>query len=62
MVVYNPNNPVNNKWEIIREYAGDGKITFSITDVGQVQFSTTTLAGTGHVGKIGFAAQTLNQS
>lgn len=56
---YNPNGTTNNKWAITREYVGDAQITFTITDTGQVTFSTTSLAGTNHVGRITYAAQAL---
>lgn len=62
IVVYNASNPVSNKWEIIQYKTGDASISFAITDTGQMQFTTTTLAGTGHAGKIAFAAQALLQS
>lgn len=61
-VVYNPNGPINNKWEIARDYIGNGSITFSITDNGQVRFSTTTLAGLNHTGVITFTAQAILQN
>jgi len=48
-------------WEFDREAVGDGKITFTIDSNGQVKFTTTTLAGTGHTGKITFAATALQQ-
>lgn len=62
VATYNPNNPVNQKWEMTRTFAGNNaNITFTITDTGQVQFSTTVLAGTSHVGIITYSAQaTLN--
>ena len=61
-IVYNPNNPVGDKWEITREFTGDGQITFDITDDGQITFSTLTLSGINHQGKISFSAQSLLQS
>lgn len=60
-VVYNPDNPIGNKWDISREYTGDGKITFSITDNGQVQFTSALLPGLNHVGSIGYTAKSLLQ-
>lgn len=56
---YNPDGTVGNKWQITREYVGDAQVTFNITDVGQVQFSSVLLAGTGHSGKITYTAQAL---
>lgn len=61
-IIYNPNGPSGNLWEVGRQYVGNGLITFYVTDAGQVQFTTSTLAGTGHEGKISFTAQTLTQS
>lgn len=58
---YNPGRTINNKWSLSREAVGDGAITFSITDTGQVQFSTVALAGSSHVGYIGFFAKTISQ-
>ena len=60
-VVYNPDGPVNNKWEISPDFNGDASISFSITDTGQVRFSTTALGGTFQNGKIYFAAQSMLQ-
>lgn len=56
VITYNASNPVSNKWEITRERGGTANITFSVTDVGQVQFSTTALTGINHTGIISFRA------
>lgn len=61
-IVYDPGNTTGHKWEISREYTGNASITFSISDTGQIQFSTTSIGGTSHQGKISFAAQALTQS
>lgn len=55
-IVYNESNPVGNKWELTRDFAGDARITFSITDTGQFEFSTTALTGINHTGIISFRA------
>jgi len=61
-LVYNPDNPVNKKWEMTREFQGDAKISFNVLDSGQVQYSTTTLSGLNHKGFISFYAKaTLKQ-
>lgn len=62
MAVYNPNGPVNNKWEYSRDSIGDGQLDFNITDSGQVQFTATALAGTGHTGRLTIVAQAVLQS
>jgi hypothetical protein len=55
-IVYNAANPVSTKWEIARERVGSANITFSISDIGQVQFSTTALTGINHIGTLSFRA------
>lgn len=59
---YNGSRSVTQKWEIVRGYSSDARITFSITDVGQVQFSTTALTGVNHSGILSYRAlATLNE-
>lgn len=62
MLIYNPNNSSNEKWEVVREAVGDGQVTFSCTDTGQVQVTLTALSGTGHTGKLNYSAQAIQQS
>lgn len=60
--VYNANGPVGNKWSMSRERTGDAKISFYMTDTGQIEFSTTaTLSGTGHTGRISYQARAILQ-
>lgn len=61
-ISYNPAGPVGNKWDISREYTGNGQVTFSITDNGQMQFSSALLPGVNHQGKIGYLAKALLNS
>jgi hypothetical protein len=60
-MVYNPDASVNQKWQFSRESVGDAKITFNVTDAGQVRFSTEALTGTGHVGRLTYQAKALLQ-
>jgi hypothetical protein len=63
IIVFSADNPVNSKWEITRgNITGDGKITFTVTDTGQVRFSTTAIAGLNHTGRLSFEARALEQS
>lgn len=49
-------------WDISSQIPGDDHgVTFSITSVGQVQYVSTTLAGSGYVGAVKFKAMTFNQ-
>lgn len=55
-IVYNEARPSTQKWEIVRSGAGDAKIDFNVTDLGQIQFSTNALTGINHVGTLSFRA------
>lgn len=61
-IVYNATNGTGQKWEMTREATGDASITFSITDAGQVQFETTALGGSSHVGHLSYSAKALLNS
>lgn len=61
-MVYNPNGPSGNKWEVGRIANGDASVTFNVTDTGQVQISTLTLAGINHVGKIAYSGTAFLQN
>ncbi len=54
MIVYN-----GSTWEVGQQYVANGEISFSVTNVGQVQFTTNTLAGINHAGKISYSATAL---
>lgn len=58
-VVYNPDRSVGNKWGISQSRTSDASISFTITDAGQLQFSTTTLPGLNHTGKITYQAKAI---
>lgn len=62
MILYNPNGPIGNKWEMGQRQLNNGQISFYVTDTGQVQFSTIALAGSNHQGKLTFTAQSILQS
>lgn len=55
-ISYNASRPVTQKWELVRTGQSDALITFSITDLGQIQFSTDPLTGISHTGIISFRA------
>lgn len=61
VIVYNPNSGVGLKWEKILVSNGDASVSFTITDAGQVQFSSTILAGGSHTGFVSYVAQALTQ-
>jgi len=61
-IIYNVNNPTNQKWELQQERVGDASISFTVDDNGQFSFSTTSIGTGTHSGTIAFVAQSLAQS
>lgn len=61
-IVYSPNNPSTQQWEVSRQYTGDGKISFYVTDAGQVQFTTEAMGGSSHTGTLTYTAKALLQT
>lgn len=51
-----------NSWEIAQSCVGDSEFVFSVTSTGQFQYTTSNLAGTGHVGRIRFSAKSFTQT
>lgn len=55
MLNYDSSRGPGLKWQVTDQYTNSGaQIVFNMTDVGQMQFSTTSIAGTGHTGHINF--------
>lgn len=54
--VFNNSRIPNLKWEIGRMGQGNAFIDFSMTDLGQIQFTTTALTGINHTGIIAYRA------
>lgn len=55
-ISYNESRPIGEKWEIARVFQGDALISFNITDLGQIQFSTSPLTGIDHQGILSYRA------
>jgi hypothetical protein len=53
---YNASRLSTQKWQLVRSGQGDASISFEITDLGQVTFSTTALTGINHTGIVSFRA------
>lgn len=64
VTIYNANGSVGAKWALtVGNVTGTGgNITFTITDAGQVQFTTTSISGASHTGRIIYEARALEQS
>ena len=60
-ILYNPNNSVSNKWEVASQSVGESTVTFTVQDNGQVSFSSDVLAGSNHIGTIGYYSKVIQQ-
>lgn len=61
-IVYNADGGTGSKWSITRETTGDASIDFTVTDGGQVQFTTTAVSGSSHTGILSYSAKSLLNS
>jgi hypothetical protein len=55
-LAYNGSLGAGLKWQIVRTGVGNASIDFNVTDLGQVQFTTTALTGISHTGTISYRA------
>ena len=62
VIDYNNSRPNSQKWEMGREGIGDAKIDFYVTDLGQLQFTTQTIAGIDHTGIVSYRALSILNS
>lgn len=60
--IYSPNNPVTQKWEVMRFGVADALIDFTFLDSGQVVFTTQAISGANHTGSLTFQAKSLLQN
>lgn len=49
-------------WELAQNYAGTSGVIFSITNGGQIQYTSTNFGGTSYVGKMKFSAKSFLQT
>ena len=59
ILVYNTETA---SWDLSQDKLGDASIIFSVDATGQVQFTTTAVGTTNHLGKISFKATALSNS
>lgn len=55
-IVYNNSRPSGEKWEVGRSGEGDAKVTFTVTDLGQILLNTEAISGINHTGNISYRA------
>jgi hypothetical protein len=59
-ITYDNNATPGSKWTLSQQLNGYSGVTFSVTDLGQLQYLSSNLAGTGYSGSIRFSAKTLS--
>jgi hypothetical protein len=62
IINYNSSFPTNQKWAISNDFVGNAEITFSVTDVGQLQFSTVLMSGPNYTGSVIYQAKAILNS
>lgn len=60
-IVYDDSATSGNKWLISQETSGNSGVTFSITDAGQFQYTSSDIGTPGYSGVMKFNAKTTNQ-
>lgn len=56
-LTYDSTASVGEKWGMAQQTNDDSGITFNVSDAGQVQYTSDTIAGTGYTGKMIFRAR-----
>lgn len=59
IINYNSSFPTNQKWAISNDFVGNAQTTFTITDVGQLQFSTVLMSGPNYTGSVVYQAKAI---
>lgn len=54
-ISYNESRATN-KWEVVRTGQGDASITFNVSDLGQIRFTTSEIPGDTHIGIVSYRA------
>lgn len=60
-IFYDSTLPATEKWTIIRQAGGSSGVDFSMTDAGQLQYTSANLAGVGYEGLIRYEARSILQ-
>lgn len=61
LIDLNETAPIGQKWQLSQIKNGNGGINFSITDSGQVQYTSTDVGAVNYQGNIKFSAKVLNK-
>lgn len=61
-LVYDDSAPSNAKWQLAQKFEGTNSgVNFSITDGGQIQYTSNDIGSIGYIGSIKFRARTLSK-
>jgi hypothetical protein len=60
--IYGTYSSTANTWQIAQTYAGSSGISFTITNAGQLQYTSSNVAGTGYSGKMKFSGKSFLQA
>lgn len=60
-LLYDNSASLGSKWQLGQQKIGNSGVVFSITDAGQVQYTSTDIDSIGYSGEIKFLAKTLDQ-
>lgn len=60
-IIYDAGAATNSKWQLIQDRVGDAGVTFTITDAGQLQYTSTDIGSTSYSGTMKFTATTKPQ-
>jgi hypothetical protein len=57
-LIYKNSGTIGSKWSIGRiSFGDDAGVTFTMTDAGQIQYTSSNVAGTGYIGTMNFSAK-----
>jgi hypothetical protein len=60
-LVYDTLGTTGNKWFLSRNKTGTAGVNFTISDIGQVSYTSTNITSTGYAGLITYVVKTFNQ-
>lgn len=60
-LVCNPSLPTSSKWVVSRTFTGASSVQFTVSDSGQISYTSSLLPGSNFSGMIAFKASTLQQ-
>lgn len=62
LLTFDDNASVGSKWKFSQNLSGTAGVSFSVTDNGQIYYTSTDIGDTGYIGTIRFSAKTLSRT